>query len=300
MKNLSAPLQTLLATGSFFAWDLYTIQLANSSPVLRYTDGQLPVLWNGNTYQNGGMTGPYFGREGKKAKVRWKVGVEVDNLEIEVMPKDAQIGGVSWQSAVIAGALDGALLQLDRAYFPMPSQYASPLVPTGIAPLFFGRVGDVTPSRSKITIRVNSHLELLNIQMPRNLYQDPCLNTLYDAQCTVDPDSFKEAGTAATGSTRTTIAATLAGITGVYDLGKITFTSGALDGFTRSIRSYAAGTPGSIVLVSPLPASPAIGDAFEIFRGCNRSYDSEFGCAGFSNQANFRATPFVPVAETAV
>lgn len=300
MKSLSAPVQALLATGQFFAWDIFTITLADGSTPLRYTNGQVDVLWNANTYLCGNPSGPFFGRDTKKAKVRWKVGVEVDTLEIDVIPKDAQIGGASWQSAVIAGVLDGATFQLDRAYFPMPSAYANPLSPTGIAPLFLGRIGDVTPTRSSIMIRANSHLELLNIEMPRNLYQDSCLNTLYDAQCTVDPDSFKELGAAAASSTRTTILATLSGASGIYDQGKITFTSGALNGFTRSIRSYVKGTPGSIVLVSPLPSAPAASDGFTIYRGCNRSYDSEFGCAGFSNQDNFRATPFVPVAETAI
>ena len=36
---------------------------------------------------------------------------------------------------------------------------------------------------TEVQLTINSDLELLNVQMPRNIYQDQCLHTVYDAGC---------------------------------------------------------------------------------------------------------------------
>ena len=50
-----------------------------------------------------------------------------------------------------------------------------------------------------MVFNINSHLELLNQKMPRNLYQASCINSLYDASCTLNRESFAANGTAGSG-----------------------------------------------------------------------------------------------------
>lgn len=300
MKTLSPALIALFATRQFFAWDLFMITLADGSTVYRYCAGQMPVLTGGNTFASGHPGGPFFSRKDSKAKVHWKVGVEVDTLAFDIMPGSSTISGVTWQAAALTGIFDGATIQLDRAFFPLPAAYATPLVPTGTVPCFLGRVSTVEPSRSGLRMNVASHLELLNINLPRNLFQAGCLNTLFDGRCTLVAADWSESGTAAAGSTISSINVNLTGADSIYNLGSITFTSGALTGMSRTIKTYVYGSPGVITLAAPFPSAPAAADGLTVTRGCNKKYDDAYGCSAFSNTANFRATPFVPVAETAV
>jgi len=296
MKPASLELLALLETRQFYVADLYTFTLAGGG-VLRYCSGDQTVMANGFTYSAGGTTGPYFDRQDNKAKCHWKIGVEVDTLVFDVLPGTATVLGEPFLQAVHAGQFDGAEVVLERAFMPSYGDTSR-----GTIVYFVGRVAEIDAGRSIATFSVNSHLELLNLQLPRNLFQSGCVNNLGDAACGVSLASYGVAGsvTSVANAANSVSATTVGGqAAGYFQLGKIRFTSGGNAGLTRSIASYDQ-TNGALVFVSPFPVAPAQGDAFQIFPGCDKTYSGSNGCPKFNNVARFKGFPFVPVPETAV
>lgn len=298
MKPSTGPLNTLLASRNFGVADLYTFTLSNGD-VLRYTSYGVDISWDGNTYSSGDQTGPFFGRQGEGAKVRWSRGLEAQSLDFTVIPGEALVDGQPFLKAVRYGAFDGATVVLSRAFFALPLPGPTlRLEPVGVIVLFTGRVGEVNPAgRSMASFNCPSAIELLNINLPRNLYQPGCLNTLFDTACTLLAGDFDVAGAVASGSTQTVINATLGEATGYFDLGKIVFTSGANDGLVRMVKTYTAGSPGTLALLYPLPIAPSPGDSFTVYPGCDKLKST---CeAKFNNLENFRGMPYVPQPELA-
>jgi len=291
MKPASTALQTLLASRQFFAADLYTFTLVGGG-VLRYCSGDRDIIAGGHPFST---QGPRIDRKDNKAKCHWKIGVEVDTLVFEVLPQAGDlVNGQPFLAACVQGAFDGAELQLERAFM---ATYGDTSLGTVV--MFVGRVAEIDLGRAVATFTINSHLELLNLQLPRNLWQPGCVNSLGDASCGVDLASFGIGGNAAAGSSTSVVAASLAQATGYFDQGKIAFSIGANAGLTRSVKRWVAGSPGSIALLAPLPNAPASGDAFTIYPGCDKTLGAN-GCAKFANTARFKGYPFVPTADTAV
>ena len=294
MKPSSAALRSLLASRQFFAADLYTFTLAGGG-VLRYCGGDTGLSANGFSYAAGGTTGPYFDRKDNKAKCHWKIGVSVDTLVFDVIPGGATVLGEPFLSAVHNGLFDGAELTLERAYMP---NYGA--VAAGTVIYFVGRVAEIDASRSIATFSVNSHLELADLQLPRNLFQSGCINNLGDTSCTVNLSSYGVAGNAASGSTANIVNATVNNaLAGYFDQGKIVFAGGANSGLSRTVKQCVFGAPGTITLLAPFPVAPAAGDAFTLYPGCDKSLGPN-GCPKFNNNANFRGFPYVPSPETAL
>ena len=291
MKPASSALQALLASRQFYAADLYSFALVGGG-VLRYAAGDRDITANGNLFT---AQGPRIDRKDNKAKCHWKIGVEVDSLVFDVMPQATDlVNGQAFLAACVQGAFDGAELTLERAFM---GTYGDTSVGTVI--LFAGRVAEIDLGRAVATFTVNSHLELLNLQLPRNLWQPGCVNSLGDASCGVNLASYAVAGAAAAGSSAHVVMASLAQVTGYFDQGKIAFSAGANAGLTRSVKSWVAGAPGTIALLAPLPNAPQPGDAFAIYPGCDKTLGVN-GCAKFANAARFRGFPYVPTPDTAV
>lgn len=292
MKSASPALLSLLASRQFFSADLFLFSLVGGG-TLNYTSGDKDIIWNSTTWSAGKSVGPYFDRKENKAKCKWKIGVEVDTLVFDALPKDSTVNGQPFLSAVRQGVFDGAEMTLYRAFMPTYGDTAA-----GTVIMFAGRVAEIDAGRSLATFTINSHLELLNIGLPRNLYQSSCVNTLFDASCGISSAAFQVNGTVAATSTTDSFTATLAQATGYFDLGYVTFTSGPNSGFSRTVQKYTKGTPGSVALISPFPAAPAPGDAFSIYPGCDKTQAT---CsARFNNLANFRGFPWIPAPSTAV
>ena len=165
----------------------------------------------------------------------------------------------------------------------------------GLVNIFTGRVVEIDCGRSLATFNINSHLELLSQQMPRNLFQAGCLNTLYDGACTLNRASFAVNGTV-TSATASSVTASLSQANDYFTLGTVTFTSGQNDGFTRTVKGFTSG--GTFTMLVPLPFVPAGGDTFTIYPGCDKKQAT---CSTkFSNLANFRGQPYIPQPETGV
>lgn len=291
MKPVSPELQALLSKREFFVADLYTFSGGNlGATVLRYTSGDQDIVANGFTYSCGGDTGPYFDRKDKKAKCHWKVGVEVDTLSVVVAPARAVIFNVSFQTAIKYGLFDGAVMMLERAYMPTYGDTTC-----GLVRYFVGRVATIDSGRSELTFNVASHLELLNLQLPRNLYQASCQNNWGDKGCGVTQASFTASAVIASTSTSSALISTITGsfAAGAFDLGKVLFTSGVNNGLSATIKAVTYGTPATIALLGYLPQPPHMGDTLTMFFGCDKTLGAN-GCAKFANTARFRAQRLVP------
>jgi uncharacterized phage protein (TIGR02218 family) len=300
MKQASPALIALLASRQFFSADLYLFSLVNGNVAetsLYYTGGDTDIIWNNITWKSGSTgnnSGPFFDRKDNKAKCHWKVGVEVDTLVFDCIPGGALIGGEPFLSFVRQGGFDGAEMTLYRAFMPTYGNTAA-----GTVIMFVGRVAEIDASRSLATFSVNSHLELLNLQMPVNLYQSGCPNTLFDANCTLNMASFGVPGGVASTSTANQFTTnSTSQQSGYFSLGQVTFDTGANSGFSRTVQSYTLGAPSTVSLISPFPSAPAIGDTFTIYPGCDKQQST---CAAkFNNLINFRGVPYVPQPGTAV
>jgi uncharacterized phage protein (TIGR02218 family) len=304
MKTLTTQLQSLFATGQMCFAGLYNFNLIGGSS-LYYSSGDVDIslvtadsggdpFWENQYFTAGGTVGPYFDRKDNKAKMHCAVGLQVDTLTFDVIPGSSTIEGAPFLTAVREGVFDGAELIYLGAYWP-GGTYANPVIPTGTVKKFIGNVAEVDISRNLATFTINSYLELLNQNLPINLYQATCVNTLYDPSCTLNKANFSFSGTVASGSTNSAINSNLSQATGYFNLGTITFTSGANEGVSRTVGVSSSG--GIVNVIAPLPNAPAAGDSFTIARGCNKLLNT---CAvDFNNLANFRGFCYMPQQETA-
>jgi uncharacterized phage protein (TIGR02218 family) len=284
MKSASGALITLLATNQFFMADLFTFTLVNGT-ILRYTTGDADLVSGGNTFL---ADGPRL----KRTKTHWKIGLDVDEMDIEVYPRATDlVNGVAFLTACLRGAFDGAVIQVERAFMATYGDTSAGTVIT-----FAGRVAEIDLGRTIATFKVNSHLELLNMQMPRNLYQPGCLHTLYDSGCTLVKATFSLNKTVGSSPTLSVIPVPGTGqAAGYYDLGTLLFTSGVNNGVSRTVKAW-DGT--NATLTVPLPAVPTVGDAVTISAGCDHLQST---CLNkFSNLVHFRGFPYIPIPETAI
>lgn len=277
----SAPTELLMA-------DLYTFTLTNGQ-VYRWTDTEENFVVNGNTFLYSGA--PVITR----SQMKWSRGLNVESMSMTLADNGSVlIGGIPLLQAIVQRVFDGATVQLDRIFSaPSPVSWQGPIT------MFLGRWSDVKQvGRSHVEVDVNCMLDLLNIKMPRNLFQPSCRWTLFDAGCTLLASSFSVNGTVAAGSNAGTILATLSAATGYYSLGRIVFTSGVNNGIVRSIKAYTNGSPSSVVLSVPLINAPGVGDTFTIYAGCDKTQAT---CTNrFSNLINFGGQPYIPSPETAI
>lgn len=287
MRSVSPALSTLLNTNKKFVMaDLYTLQLA-SGAILRYTTAGVDVAFGGHTFLHSGLLI-------SRKSVRWVVGIEVDTLDLSIAADNSTtVNGVPIISAAMQGQFDGAIVIVERLFLQ------DDLTPVDKLGLFYGRVSSCDAERNSLHITIKSILEMLNVQMPPNLYQASCLHTLYDAGCKVNKASFTVSGTASglnsDGSMRTNLAAAAS----FYNMGAVKMTSGANAGLTRTVKTH-NGTGASTVIyfTTPWPNNVSAGDTFTISPGCDKLRTGD--CTNkYSNVINFKGFEFIPVPETA-
>ena len=275
----------LLNSGADFVMaDLWSITL-NGGAVVRWhgagTEG--PLSFNGNTW----LAGPVIDR----GKINAKLGVEVATLEATITagPSDL-INGVPVLPFVRGNGLDGATVVLQRAYLPA---WGQPI--TGCTIAFSGRVTALKNlSRSQFQMTVSAWTVLLNVNMGPDVYQAGCLNTLYDANCTLNKASFAFSGTVSGAGTTTACNTSLTQADGFFTQGQLVWLTGANAGLSRAVATY-TNAAGAMTFAFPLPNASAPGDTFTAYRGCALTMAA---CTGFNNLIHFRGQPFTPPAVT--
>lgn len=294
MKTATTELRDLIESGEFVQVDLYTITLA-SGEVLRTTSADVLIYWDGEDYPS---DRPAIVRD----KLSVSLGFEVDSLSLSMYPKNSTpdsedaadtVSGLPFGQALRAGVFDGATLLLEKAYAPIPEADGE-LEITGVLHGFEGSMSDIDGGRGEFSVDVKSALELLNTDLPRNLFQSTCLHTLYNSGCTLDRDDFIVSGEVTGSATDTGFDSDLSEAAGYFEQGVLVFTSGVHNGFRRTVKTHATG--GVLGFALPLPEPPDVGDTFTIYPGCNRTMAT---CgAKFNNLSHFKGYPFVPVPET--
>jgi uncharacterized phage protein (TIGR02218 family) len=284
MKTATPALVALLNGGDRFVMaDLYTFTLVGGE-TLRFSASPTTLAVGGLEF----VAGPKF----ERSKTKTVIGTQVDELAIKIYPEPSDlVGNLTFLEAMWLGQFDGALVQLERAFMPSYGD-TSP----GTVILFAGRVSDIDCSRTAVDLRCRSHLELLNIQMPRRLWQSACTLTFGDAMCQFDRSSRQATFGCLAGSTQTAIATSIApSPSTLYDQGTITGASGGNAGASRTIARL---TDGAVLVRRAFLSAVTPGDLFLLLPGCDRTLAT---CTNvFGNAVHFGGFPFIPTPETAI
>ena len=284
----------LLGNSQFVVIDLYTLSVVNTAWAsglsvtytnYYYSGSDYDIVYGGHTFKGNDAI---FTRDGLKQTI----GLEVSTMNITINATASMLVlGVPFMQAITQGILDGAMLKIERAFLNADHTII------GTVNWFTGHIAKASPSRNGAAITINSLTDLLNVNVPRNVYQAACQNSLYDGACALSRASFSAAGAVSTitGTTLTISGSAASKSDGYWAQGGIIFTSGAANGEARTAKSWVGGV---LTLLSPFPTVPAPGDTFMIYAGCDKQLAT---CqAKFSNGANFKGQPFIPVPETAV
>ena len=270
--------------------DCFTITLADGTTI-RFTNAQYSVV----VPQSGAPALVFAAGDIliDGLKLKQTCGVDIDEQEIDIAFKPTStIAGLPWPVAVREGRFDGATIERARAVLTNPG---GAVIGGALVVMFHGLVATVDNiGRLSCRMTIKSMLNKLAIDMPQEIWQPGCLNTVYDAKCTLSKAANSASGTVGASPTLTIIP--WSGSTqDSYSQGIVTFQGGANVGVSRTVRQS---TPSGLTLQRPLDYPPAVGDSFVVYKGCDKTTAT---CAGrFNNLANFRGYPFVPPPELAM
>lgn len=278
MRDVSAALLDFLQSGTeFVVAELWKITPAGKS-ALYFTSAQEAFSYGGQTYNSLDI---------EREDIEDASGLQVSTLDFSVYaPEDAVLDSLTWPEAAINGYFDGAAVELRLLFlFDWATQVGAVL-------LFTGTVSDVDVHLGKIKFTAKSLMEVFNQLFPRNLYQSTCPFLLYDANCGVLAASFAVAGAVAADSDADTILdASLTQADDYFAFGYVEFTSGDLSGQRRTVESSESGR---LDLATPFPQDPEVGDAFNVYPGCDRTKAT---CEAKFSNTNFGGTSFIPQPE---
>ncbi|WP_149958192.1 DUF2163 domain-containing protein [Acinetobacter pittii] len=285
MRAASDKLIALLDANQFIMADLYTITTIQGD-VIRATSYDFDLIVEGYTYFS---SGEIIQREG----ISLSIGIEVDNLSITINALDENtIGGIPIVQAFHNGQMDGARFKLERIFMDASTPTDTS---AGTIKLFEGRIIEPEFDRNTIQASVASDLDELNVQMPRNLYQPSCSNTLFDHACGLNRENYALETTIAAGSTASRILCDINQPQGWFTQGVIEFLEGGNKGLKRTIRLHELDV---LLLTLPLLEYPEVGQRIKVYPGCDRRMET---CQNrFNNFARFRGAPFIPIPETSV
>jgi hypothetical protein len=182
--------------GQLVMADAFLFALKNGTN-LGYTNAEITFTFDGQCYLGNDIL-----IDGLKYKC--SVGLDVDKQQIDISARPDQTipGGAEFLQALRNGALDGCEITRTRVLW---SDIVGGTLVDGVVS-FKGRLGSIDKiGRTSAQLTVNSDLVLLDIDMPRNIYQPTCLHTLYDPGCTLSKAAFSTNGVVGTGSTASVI-----------------------------------------------------------------------------------------------
>ncbi|MCF3127947.1 DUF2163 domain-containing protein [Acinetobacter soli] len=285
MRAASEKLIALLDANQFIMADLYTITTVQND-VYRYTNYDFDLIVGGELYRS---DGPIISRDG----ITLSLGVEVDNLSITIDVTDEEtFESLRIVQAFHNGQMDGARFKLERIFMDASTPTDTS---AGTIKLFEGRIIEPEFDRNTIQASVASDLDELNVQMPRNLYQPSCSNTLFDHACGLNRENYALETVIAAGSTASRILCDIHQPQGWFTQGVIEFLEGGNKGLKRTIRLHELDV---LLLTLPLLEDPEVGQRIKVYPGCDKRLET---CQNrFNNFARFRGAPFIPIPETSV
>lgn len=281
MKEVGQILSNHLSTSqSFLSCDLYELKL-KSGISYYWADTDADVNYGGHTYKG---DGPIITRE----KIATNSTVSVDKLSVTITAsQNDQIGGVPVLEVAHNGGLDGATLDLRRAFFDDAGKVIECI------DLFHG-ICEVTQGGGFILkISSKSVVQKLNIEYPNRRYYPQCPYSIYSKECGVDIKSYRKKAKVTAVTDTNTVQIDIPFEDGYYTAGGMEWISGPLAGQATQIMDSKNST---IIYMSATNTSPRIGDVAYIYPGCDKTPTT---CKNkFNNFSRNRATPYVPLKET--
>lgn len=185
---------------------------------------------------------------------------------------------------LLGGVFHGASFWVGEVLWDAPEE--------GVDVQQFGWLGRVREIGGKFVAELRGPAEVLQ-QTIGEVYQPTCRATLGDARCGIS--LVPESTTVSSVTTRRVFSTT--NVTpvfpvGTWQLGTVTFTSGANAGISMDVYLVEGNT---LTLMMPMPFDIAPGDTLDVTVGCDKSLAT---CRDvFHNVLNFRAEPHVPVSD---
>lgn len=164
---------------------------------------------------------------------------------------------------------------------------------TGFVPILAGKVREARVEGLRWVIEIRNQADQLNQQLGREI-SAYCDAEFADDRCKKVEPWVAGTVTGVTDALRFTIDVGGDYAHDWFNLGRVRFLTGALTGLASDlvfdwVRVDAL--TGAVTLFAPMPASPEIGAAVEIRRGCAKTRDA---CLAYDNVVNFRGFPDVP------
>jgi uncharacterized phage protein (TIGR02218 family) len=285
LRAASPALSAALAGGApLWSADLFAFTLADGATRFNWTSWDSDLVVDGVAYAS---RAPWLERSS------WNVTntLAVPSLTVSLRAlNDGFDGGAGIKTQVHNGLFDGAACRLSRVFMASPGDTAA----LGAVPLFGGKVAGVDLTGTTATLTIKGKVNDLDQFAPRNLYQIGCNHAFCDAGCTLSRAAFTATFAVGAGPTDSFIpwSSAPAGATS-YQNGQVTFATGLASGQTRTI---AAATSAGLTLAYPLYQTPAAGDAFSAFQGCDKTFNSGSGqsCTDRGNTQHYKGYEFVP------
>lgn len=304
MKSASTATLAILAGRKYLRADLYDLTLATGQ-VYHFTSFQAPLT--ASIYSP--AAGPFAYGTGlviKRDTITQSTGMNAGSMKLTISPKlnspsaPVLINGYPFLQACRNGFFDGATIQLSKLFMNRPTPGVQLDTSPGAVGWFRGSIQDVQCGRQTAEFTCDDWLALLGVQqMPRQLYGAGCWHQVYDAGCTLLKSAFTVTGTVAASPTDGAhFNSSLTAADDYYDLGVITMTGNVtplLAGLSANVSTFKH-TSGALVLRFPFPVTPAVGDTFTIYPGCDLQQLT--GCTKLGNLAHFGGQPYGPTPET--
>lgn len=286
MKQVPAELLNFLHTKKhIYKCDLYTLELA-SGLVFRYANYDMEItLSSGEHFTS---RGPIFSRS--KVSLNSKITVDKMNVTMTINSSDT-IGGSPMLLAANNGGFDCSRLSLHKCFMSAPG------VVVGTVKLFSGDIEIDSGGGLNLQLEVKSIAQRLNVEYPLRKYYPTCPYTLYSVGCGLNINNFMSYGTITGIAADYYLFNTNVSLPdGYLENGGIEFTSGVLTGVSAPIK-YSKSN-GQITLLIPCSVSPAAGDTFRAYPGCNKTV--QICESKFNNRSRNRSTPYIPLKETII
>jgi len=191
------------------------------------------------------------------------------------------------EADVVAGRYDGAKVEVFQVNWQDPNQRLL---------LRVQEIGEVVRAGGAFRAELRRSTHRLD-QVQGRIYGRRCDAMLGDGRCTVDltNPAYRGSGSviAVLSETQVRVSGLDAALARFYRQGVCQFTGGANAGHAGDIEDHRIGGDGVVLsLWLPPPLPPAVGDAFTVTAGCDKSFAT---CgAKFSNILNFRGFPHLP------
>lgn len=250
--------------------------------ILGFTSTDRTLTVEGTTYEKASAIQP--------SALRSTVGGGVDNMDLMGLLNSDSITDAD----LLAGLYDGATIELFLCNYEA--------VEDGVLTLPQGTLGEVNFEDGSYVVEFRSLAQRLQ-QDTLDVIQPECRAPAFGDSATCASGSiggqtlafYTRTGkvvTVVTSQSRFSVASV--DVTGFFDYGRATCTSGLNAGVVREIKESLinAGTA-DIILRQPFPFELQVGDVFTLISGCDHRFTT---CVNkYGNQDNFRGEPHVPL-----